>query len=316
MAITHSLNDKVVLVTGALTAVGQQLSREIASMGAYVSLVDTQADGSGEQLADAINTHTGRNAAIYLQTDLRQSQDIRLMIEATVLTFGHLDVLVNNAQSITDDMCGEEDVQRISDSIDVNLRAPVVATWVFARYLRQAERRGVVVNVAAMAGLIPGRGREVYGAANAGLIHFTEANRELANEIRVCALAPYYLDGLDQGSRLLPGNRLGKALTLSPEQVVSAVIRCIGDERLRGRTLLMAGGSSYTHTWSGLLARLHMFVIMLWSLVALLFARIFRRPVTAAAARAVPEDEAFVDGVSGVTHVLANDEDDIAKKTS
>ncbi|KAJ2867330.1 hypothetical protein FB639_004950, partial [Coemansia asiatica] len=190
------LNEKVVLVTGALTAVGRQLAKRLASQGASVSLVDTQADGSGELLSTEINALVSRQASIYLQTDLRQPNDIRLMIEATVLTFGRLDVLVNNAQSIIDHMSGEEDVQRVCDSIDVNLRAPVVATWVFARYLKQAGRTGIVVNVAAMAGLVPGRGREVYGAANAGLIHFTEANRQLAPEIRVCALAPYYLDSL------------------------------------------------------------------------------------------------------------------------
>ncbi|KAJ2351501.1 hypothetical protein IWW50_004665, partial [Coemansia erecta] len=181
-----------------------------------------------------------------------------------------------------DEISGEEDVQRICDSIDVNLRAPVVATWVFARYLKQAGLEGVAVNVTAMAGLLPGRGREVYGAANAGLIHFTEASRGLAPQLRVCALAPYHMDTLavDSGQqRLLPGQRLGALLTLSSDQVVRSVLRCIEDTGLSGRTLVIAGESSYKSTY--VLARLRIVLIMALSMLVLIVQRVFGRRVAA-----------------------------------
>ncbi|KAJ2232202.1 hypothetical protein H4R99_001009 [Coemansia sp. RSA 1722] len=307
------LDGKVVLVTGALTAVGRQLGARLVSLGASVALVDAQADGSGETLSSEINAGVGRAASIYVQTDLRQIHDIRLMVDAAVLTFGRLDVLVNNAQSIVDQAAGDEDVQRVGDSIDVNLRAPVVATWVFSRYLRQAGSAGVVVNVAAMAGLVPGSGREVYGAANAGLIHFTEAHRRnLAPELRVCGLAPYYVDSPADGGggeRLLPGNRLGAALTLSSDQVVAAVVRCIQDTRLNGRTLLIAGSSTYTHTWAFLLARLHMFAIMVWSMLVLVLQRLVGRGrADAKAGEGVSKPD---DAASNLDEAFAED----AKKT-
>ncbi|KAJ1947208.1 hypothetical protein GGF37_000596 [Kickxella alabastrina] len=222
MTDSNSLQGKVALITGALTAVGRQLAHRLSALGASLALVDSPSDGTGEQLSAILPTHT-----IYIQSDLRQQQDVRLMIEAAVLTFGHLDILVNNAHSLADETSDAEDVQRICDSIDVNFRAPVLASWVFSRYVRQAGKQGVVVNVTAMAGLVPGRGREVYGATNAGLIHFTEASRGRKNDVRVCALAPYYVDGLVDGGgggRMLPGNKLGAALTMSCEQVVEAVM--------------------------------------------------------------------------------------------
>lgn len=278
----YTLKGKVVLITGALTSVGRKLARELISDGARVSLVDSINDGSGETFSHQLNSEHGQEEekSIYVQTDLRSLHDIRLMIDATILNFGRMDVLVNNAERYTENLSGEEDAQRICDSIDVNLRAPIVATWVFSRYLRESGIDGVVVNVTAMAGLLPGRGREVYGAAKAGLIHFTEANWSLAPRIRVCALAPYYVDNvmdMTENKRLLPGNynKLSEALTLSSGQVVRAVMRCIKDTRLTGRTVLVAGDSSYSHTWYNLLSYIQMFFIMLWSLIALLGQRIY-----------------------------------------
>ncbi|KAJ1661224.1 tRNA methyltransferase 10, partial [Coemansia sp. RSA 25] len=146
-------------------------------------------------------------------------------------------------------------------------------TWVFARYLRESAIDGVVVNVTAMAGLLPGRGREVYGAAKAGLIHFTEASKALSPRIRVCALAPYYTDhppGEHENERLLPGHRLGAVLlAMSSRQVVASVIRCIEDPRMAGQTLLVNGSSSYSHSWATLLSHIQMVFIVLWGLLVL-----------------------------------------------
>ncbi|KAJ2615437.1 hypothetical protein H4S08_001241 [Coemansia sp. RSA 1365] len=279
---TYTVDDKVVVVTGALTVVGRQLVRRLVELGARVALVDSAADGSGERLSNEINGSTKHESSIYIRTDLRRLEDIRLMVEVTVLTFGRMDVLVNNAEHYAAELAGSEDAQRICDSIDINLRAPVAATWVFARYLSQSGNEGVTVNVAAMAGLVPGRGREVYGAANAGLIHFTEASRALAPQLRVCALAPYYLDtpaGMSGQQRMLPGQRLGSLLTLSSDQVVASVVRCIEDTTLAGRTIVLAGDSTYSHSWSYLLSHINMVLIMIWSMLVLVIQRLFGRRV-------------------------------------
>ncbi|KAJ2804929.1 hypothetical protein H4R20_002304 [Coemansia guatemalensis] len=278
----YTVDDKVVVVTGALSAVGQQLVRRLVELGARVALVDSAADGSGERLSNEINNSTQHESSIYIRTDLRRLDDIRLMVEVTVLTFGRMDVLVNNAEHYAAELTGSEDAQRICDSIDINLRAPVAATWVFARYLHQSGNEGVAVNVAAMAGLVPGRGREVYGAANAGLIHFTEASRALAPQLRVCALAPYYVDtpvDMDGQQRMLPGQRLGSLLTLSSDQVVASVVRCIEDTTLAGRTIVLAGESTYSHSWSYFLSHIHMVLIMFCSMLVLVIQRLFGRRV-------------------------------------
>ncbi|KAJ2785601.1 hypothetical protein H4R18_000417 [Coemansia javaensis] len=272
----YTVDDKVVLVTGALTEVGRRLAAELVGRGARVALVDSAADGSGERLSGEINGQTGLEATVYIRTDLRSQHDVRLMVEMAVLTFGRLDVLVNNAEQHAGELAGEEDAQRIGDSIDINLRAPIVATWVFSRYLAQSGNEGVAVNVTAAAGLLPGRGREVYGAANAGLIHFTEASRALAPALRVCALAPYYVAPPHSGRpRVLPGQRLGSPLlAVSSDQVARAVVRCIEDTRLAGRTVVVAGDSAYASRLSYLLSLAHMLVIMACSVLVLAAQRI------------------------------------------
>ncbi|KAJ1902773.1 hypothetical protein LPJ81_003416 [Coemansia sp. IMI 209127] len=282
----YAVDDKVVLVTGALTTVGRKLVHRLVALGARVVLVDSAGDGSGEHVSEAINRQTEHETSVYVRAQLAHLHEIRLMIDAAVLTFGRLDVLVNNAEHYVGSSADEEDVDRICATIDVNFRAPVVATCVFARYLRQSGNAGVAVNVAAMAGLLPGRGREVYGATNAGLIHFTEASRAMMPRLRVCALAPYYVDGAadaappsdDRQQRLLPGQKLGAPLlTLSSDQVVDSVIRCIEDTRMAGKTLLIAGESSYVNSWSYVLSWCHMLCIMGWSALSLLIQRCFGR---------------------------------------
>ncbi|KAJ1662793.1 hypothetical protein IW140_004984 [Coemansia sp. RSA 1813] len=285
----YTIDDKVVLVTGALTTVGRKLVYQLVHLGARVVLVDGESNGTGEQLSQAINDQTKHETSVYVRAQLDKVHDIRLMIDAAVLTFGRLDVLVNNAERYVGGISTEEeeDADRICGTIDVNFRAPVVATWVFARYLRQSGNiGGVAVNVAAMAGLLPGRGREVYGAANAGLIHFTEASKAMAPRLRVCALAPYYVDGAvvhgattnGNQERLLPGQKLGAPLlALSSDQVVASVIRCIEDTRMAGKTLLIAGESSYVNSWSYVLSWFHMLCIMVWSTLSLLVQRAFGR---------------------------------------
>ncbi|KAJ2506554.1 hypothetical protein GGI11_006627 [Coemansia sp. RSA 2049] len=312
----YTVDDKVVLVTGALSAVGRKLVDRLVDMGARVVLVDSVSDGTGEQLSEEINKRTRLESTVYVRTssaDEGQLHGIRVMVDAAVLTFGRLDVLVNNAQQQQQQQIqqlqllqgggpvGTEDLDLVCDTIDANFRAPLLATRVFERYLRQAgDQDGVVVNVAAMAGLLPGAGREVYGAANAGLIHFTEASRAMAPRLRVCALAPYYVDhgsvsprGAAVGDSQQQQRRLGaplRLLALSSDQVVASVIRCIEDTRLAGRTLLIAGDSSYVSSWSSLLLRLHMVCIMAWSALALvaqrLLAAVCRRKQPSAAAAA------------------------------
>ncbi|KAJ2763465.1 hypothetical protein H4S06_000070 [Coemansia sp. BCRC 34490] len=312
----YTVDDKVVLVTGALSTVGRKLVDRLVDMGARVVLVDSVSDGAGELLSEEINKRTRLESTVYVRTssaDEGQLHGIRVMVDAAVLTFGRLDVLVNNAQQQVQQQQGgpvgaegldlDLDLDLVCDTIDANFRAPVLATRVFERYLRQAgDQDGVVVNVAAMAGLLPGAGREVYGAANAGLIHFTEASRALAPRLRVCALAPYYVDhgSGEPPPPAVPGDsqqqrrqqqRLGaplRLLALSSDQVVASVVRCIEDSRLAGRTLLIAGDSSYVSSWASLLLRLHMVCIMAWSALALVAQRLLAAAASAAGRRKQP----------------------------
>ncbi|KAJ2549689.1 hypothetical protein EV175_004347 [Coemansia sp. RSA 1933] len=301
----YSVDGKVVLVTGALTAVGRGLAQRLVQLGACVVLADHVSDGTGETFSESINATAGRQASVYVSAQPGQLDSLRLMVDAAVLAFGQLDVLVNNTEQYAGGQGQEEghedDAAHVCAAIDAGFRAPVAATLVFARYLRQTDNTGVAVNVAAMAGLLPGRGREVFGAANAGLIHFTEASRAMAPRLRVCALAPYYIDTAEppllSQRRMLPGQRLGAPLlALSADQVVASVVRCIEDTRMAGRTLLIAGESSYVNSWSYFISCLHVLAIMAWSMLALLFQRALLALTRSHAQQSLPEMPIGSDG--------------------
>ncbi|KAJ2818614.1 hypothetical protein IWW50_005756, partial [Coemansia erecta] len=117
----YTVSGKVVLVTGALTAVGRRLSRELVRLGARVALVDSISSNIGKEFSEELNKDApgAQDPTVYIETDLRSHHHIRVMIEMAVIAFGRLDVLVNNAERHADEISGEEDVQRICDSIDV-----------------------------------------------------------------------------------------------------------------------------------------------------------------------------------------------------
>jgi len=86
--------DKVAIVTGSTSGIGEGIARRLAGEGAYVVISGRRAD-EGERVAHAISAAGGQG--IFVQADMTQPADCRMLIEETVKRFGRLDILVNNA---------------------------------------------------------------------------------------------------------------------------------------------------------------------------------------------------------------------------
>ncbi|ODV13142.1 MAG: 3-oxoacyl-ACP reductase [Rubrivivax sp. SCN 70-15] len=180
------LKDKVAIVTGGGSGFGAGICAKFVAEGAQVIVADLNLDAALDVAA-----RLGA-AARALRVDVADATDVRLMMEAAELHFGHLDILVNNAgvghlpQPLED--LPEEQFDRI---VAVNMKAIYLAMREAVPRFK-ARGRGVVLNIASTAGVSPRPRLAWYNASKGWVITATRANAvELAPfGIRVNALNP------------------------------------------------------------------------------------------------------------------------------
>ena len=222
--MTGSLSGKVAIVTGASSGVGEATARLFAQHGAHVVVAARTADKI-EALAKQID-------GLAVATDVTRVADLEALIAKTVAAYGRIDVLVNNAGTNTRGDFATLDPAGIAAIVDTNLKAPMLLTRFAMEYL--VASRGVVVNVASIAGHVPLPGESPYCASKWGLRGFTFAvNEEMrARGVSLCAVSPgpistpFVLDDLDNTPDLVFSQPF-----LAAEDVADAVLACTQDRK-------------------------------------------------------------------------------------
>jgi ketoreductase RED2 len=182
--------DRVVLVTGSSSGIGEATARRFAAEGANVVVNSKSSVAAGEAVAASIP------GATYVQADVAVEADARRLVAATLEAHGRLDVLVNNAG--TTEVIAHHDLERATLEVwrrifDVN----VFGTWSVTVAAMDALRasRGAVVNVTSVAGLRPTGSSIPYAASKAALNHLTVLLAKVVGpEVRVNAVAPGLVD--------------------------------------------------------------------------------------------------------------------------
>jgi NADP-dependent 3-hydroxy acid dehydrogenase YdfG len=215
---------KVVVITGASSGVGEATACLFAARGAKVVL--------GARSAGKLAALATRLGGLAVPTDVSVVSDLEALVTKTISTFGHLDVLVNNAGTNARGTLEKVDPAGIAAVIDTNLKAPLLLTHFALPYLKSSK--GVVVNVASIAGHLPLPGEIPYCASKWGLRGFSFAIREeMRNSgVAVCAVSPgpiatgFVLDHLDETPDIVFSQPFLKA-----EDVAQAVVACALDRR-------------------------------------------------------------------------------------
>ncbi len=186
--MSSSLEDKVVLVTGAARRVGAEIARILHAEGASLALHYRSAAAEAQALVVEFNT-ARPGSALAFQADLLETDHLPRLVEDVASHFGRLDALVNNASSFFATPVGSIGEREWNDLLGTNLKAPLFLSQAAAAHL--AVARGAIVNITDIHAERPLKNHALYCAAKAGLAGLTRALAlELAPHVRVNGIAP------------------------------------------------------------------------------------------------------------------------------
>jgi NAD(P)-dependent dehydrogenase (short-subunit alcohol dehydrogenase family) len=245
------LEGRVAIVTGGSSGIGRAISELFAKEKGRVVIADIS---SGEETAKA--AQYGGGSATFIRTDVRDSAQVRRLVEETVATYGTVDIVCNNAgielvHSIVD--TSEADWETV---LDTNLKGPFLVCK-YALPHMVAKKKGVVINIASQMGLVGSENLGAYCASKAGLILLTKvmALEYARHGIRVNCICPGPIQtpasdrhfGLepnpDQARRAflreVPLNRFGK-----PEEIaqVALFLASARSSFMTGESVVVDGG--------------------------------------------------------------------------
>jgi ketoreductase RED2 len=237
--------DRVALVTGSTSGIGEAVVRRLAADGTRVVVNSRKSVEAGQ----AIVAELGADNAHYVQGDIAEAADATRIVAETVDRFGRLDVLVNNAGTTV--RIPHDDFEGASPEVfrrlfDVN----VIGTWqvtVAALPHLQNTGTGAIVNVSSLAGLRPTGSSIPYAVSKAALNHLTALLANVVGpQVRVNAVAPglvdtpWTADWQDLHEAIKVMAPMGRSAI--PEDVAQVVTTLIDSTYVTGQVWVIDGG--------------------------------------------------------------------------
>jgi NAD(P)-dependent dehydrogenase (short-subunit alcohol dehydrogenase family) len=199
------LKDKVAVVTGGASGMGQSTVFRFLAEGARVVIADFNAENGTATLAEA-HTRGQGDAARFVRVDVAREADVQAMIQCALDEFGRLDIIFNNAGvggAIGPVWELEED--EWDYTFDVLVKGVFFGVKHASRVFRRQGQGGSIINTASIAGLSGGCGPLAYSAAKAAVVNLSRAAaQQLApDRIRVNAICPgFILTGLTRSQQV------------------------------------------------------------------------------------------------------------------
>jgi 3-oxoacyl-[acyl-carrier protein] reductase/pteridine reductase len=234
------LAGQVALVTGAAKRVGRSIALRLAAEGADLMINYESSKPEAQQLVEEIKA-SGRRA-LAVQGDVSQRSDVQKLFAATEAEFKRLDILVNNAGmffAADFEQLTEEQWDRI---LNANLKSQFLCCQTAAPIMKR-QRRGRIINISSLGGLLPWPAYTHYCVSKAGSIMLTKClARALGPEITVNSVAPGTIQFPGEKPdedyiRKVPLHRTGTG-----DEIAQAVLYFATADFVTGQILAVDGG--------------------------------------------------------------------------
>jgi NAD(P)-dependent dehydrogenase (short-subunit alcohol dehydrogenase family) len=227
------------LVTGGADGIGAGITERLAAEGMRVVVADLD-QAAGEATA-------GRTGGTFIRADVATEAGVRTAVDAARQPPGRLRVVVNNAGGIEDPCYPAADPAKWERTLDLNLRAVMLATQLALGPMRQ-HGGGAIINIASVAGLgTTSHGSPEYAVAKAGVIRLTACLAPLREEfgVRANCICPGLVDtpaSRRSRARMTPAERVALPPALTPADIAAAAMEFMADDSLAGRIMVCHGG--------------------------------------------------------------------------
>jgi (2S)-[(R)-hydroxy(phenyl)methyl]-succinyl-CoA dehydrogenase BbsD subunit len=239
-------NKKTAIVTGAAKGIGKAIAERLSNEGFFIVIADVDNE-NGNKLSENL----GKDKASFYNCNIQSEEEVTGLFNKLIKEHKKIDVLVNNAGIIKDNMIHKMTFEDFESVIDVNLKG----TWLMCREaakIMREQKSGRIINITSRAWL-GNPGQSNYSASKAGIVGLT---RVLALElgkynVLVNAVAPGLIDTpLTQALTEEVRNKLIQAQPTKtmgkPEDIANAV-SFLADENTKfitGQTIYIDGGKS------------------------------------------------------------------------
>lgn len=206
--VTQNVDAPVAIVTGASRGIGRATALALGKAGCKVLVNYSRSSKDAEEVAKLIEVSGGQ--ALTFGGDVSKEEDVESMIKAATDAWGTVDILVNNAGITRDGLLMRMKKPQWQEVIDLNLTGVFLCTQAAAKIMMK-KKKGRIINITSVVGLIGNAGQANYSAAKAGVIGLTKsvAKEYASRGINVNAIAPGFIAS-DMTSKL--GENIEKKL--------------------------------------------------------------------------------------------------------
>ncbi|XP_068333496.1 3-oxoacyl-[acyl-carrier-protein] reductase 4-like [Pyrus communis] len=186
------VEDPVVVVTGASRGIGRAIALSLGKAGCRVLVNYARSSKEAEEVSKEIEAFGGQ--AITFGGDVSKEEDVEAMLKTALDAWGTVDVLINNAGITRDGLLMRMKLKQWQEVIDLNLTGVYLCTQAAAKIMMK-KKKGRIINIASVVGLVGNVGQANYSAAKAGVIGLTKtvAKEYSSRHINVNAVAPGFI---------------------------------------------------------------------------------------------------------------------------